>query len=154
MPDDDLFEVEELERAAEWRLRKVDVDPTDATSRAAAVRLEVLAGDVRRMRDSPLFREYIAICNWLGESDGIVGLHGHGERLPCQDRRRSFAGERRGLPARSDRSGEADVRRGVKRALSLRGPHRPFGRLRLDETGAASMFTSPTQWERSARSAG
>ena len=60
MPHDDLFEVEELERAAEWRLRKVDVDPTDATSRAAAVRLEVLAGDVRRMRDSPLFREYMA----------------------------------------------------------------------------------------------
>ena len=118
------------------------------------LRPEVLAGDVRRMRDSPLFRENIAICNWLGESDGIVDFMDMANDYRAQDRCRSFARERRGLPARSDRSGKADVRRGVKRALSLRGPHRPFGRLRLDETGAASMFTSPTQWERSARSAG
>ncbi|MGC1408746.1 MAG: hypothetical protein WA864_07365 [Acetobacteraceae bacterium] len=70
--DEDLLEVEELERAAEWRLRKVDADPTDAVSRDAAARLEKLAADVRRLRGSPLFREYAAICNWLGESDGIV----------------------------------------------------------------------------------
>jgi len=70
--DADLFEVEELERAAEWRLRKVDEDPIDAVSRDAAARLETLAADVRRLRGSPLFREYVAICNWLGESDGIV----------------------------------------------------------------------------------
>jgi hypothetical protein len=72
MADDDLFEVEQLERATEWRLRKVDEDPTDATSRAAAARLEALAKDVGRLRDTPLFREYMAICNWLGESDGIT----------------------------------------------------------------------------------
>jgi hypothetical protein len=70
--DADLFEVEELERAAEWRLRKVDEDPIDAVSRDAAARLETLAADVRRLRGSPLFREYVAICNLLGESDGIV----------------------------------------------------------------------------------
>ncbi len=70
--DEDLFEVEELERAAEWRLRKVDADPTDAVSREAAARLGKLAEEVRRLRGSPLFGEYVAICNWLGESDGIV----------------------------------------------------------------------------------
>ena len=68
---DDLFEVERLERVAEWRLRKVDADPTDIKSSSAAARLEALADDVRRLRSSPLFREYVAICNWLGESDGV-----------------------------------------------------------------------------------
>ena len=53
-------------------MRKVDADPSDATSREAAGLLERLAEDVRRLRGSPLFREYMAICNWLGESDGIV----------------------------------------------------------------------------------
>lgn len=72
--DEDLFEVEELEHAAEWRLRKVDADPTDAVSRAAAARLGILAADVRRLRGSGLFGEYVAICNWLGESDGIVAF--------------------------------------------------------------------------------
>jgi hypothetical protein len=72
--DEDLFEVEELEHAAEWRLRKVDADPTDAVSREAAARLRILAADVRRLRGSRLFGEYVAICNWLGESDGIVGF--------------------------------------------------------------------------------
>jgi hypothetical protein len=70
--DEDLFEVEELEHAAEWRLRKVDADPTDAVSREAAARLGILAADVRRLRGSRLFGEYVVICNWLGESDGIV----------------------------------------------------------------------------------
>lgn len=72
MSDDDLFEVEELYRAAEWRLRKVDADPADAVSAAAARQLERLAEDVRRLRGTPLFQEYLAICNWLGESDGIA----------------------------------------------------------------------------------
>ncbi len=73
MSDDDLFEVEELHRAAEWRLRKVDADPTDAVSAAAATQLEKLAEDVRRLRGTPLFQEYaLAICNWLGESGGIA----------------------------------------------------------------------------------
>ena len=67
-----MEEAEELERAAEWRLRKVDADPADATSREAAALLERLAEDVRRLQRSPLFVEYMAIRNWLGESDGIV----------------------------------------------------------------------------------
>ena len=67
-----MEEAEELERAADWRMRKVDADPSDATSREAAALLERLAQDVRRLPDSPVFREYVAICNWLGESDGIA----------------------------------------------------------------------------------
>jgi hypothetical protein len=72
MSDDDLFEAEELERAAEWRLRKVDAEPTDEQSVVAAQLLERLATEVRALSGSPLHREYTAICNWLGESDGIA----------------------------------------------------------------------------------
>ena len=72
MSDEDPFEAEQLERVAEWRLRKVDADPSDEKSAAAARHLEKLAEDVRRLRGSPLFQEYLAICNWLGESDGIT----------------------------------------------------------------------------------
>ena len=67
-----MEEAEELERTAEWRLRKVDANPADEQSRAAAALLERLAKDLRGRADSSLFREYTAICNWLGESDGIV----------------------------------------------------------------------------------
>jgi hypothetical protein len=72
MSDDDQFEAEELERVAAWRLRRVDEDPADKKSAAAARQLETLADDVRRLRGSALFQEYLAICNWLGESDGIT----------------------------------------------------------------------------------
>jgi hypothetical protein len=71
MSDDDPFEAEQLERAAEWRMRKVDEDPSDERSAAAARLLEKLAEEIRQLRSSPLFQEYVAICNWLGESDGI-----------------------------------------------------------------------------------
>ncbi len=71
MSDDDPFEVEQLERAAEWRLRKVDEDPADERSATAARELQRLAEEVRHLRSAPLFQEYVAICNWLGESDGI-----------------------------------------------------------------------------------
>ena len=64
-------EVEELERAAEWRLRLVDRDPRDGQSAAAAALLQRLADELRAMPASPLYREYVAICNWLGESDDI-----------------------------------------------------------------------------------
>ena len=67
-----MEEADELERAAEWRMRKVDADPSDKVSRDAAVLLEKLAADVRRLPGSPAFREYTAICNWLSESDDIV----------------------------------------------------------------------------------
>jgi hypothetical protein len=67
-----MEEAEELERATEWRLRKVDVDPSDAVSRDASALLEKLAGDVRRLQGVPVVREYAAIRNWLSESDGIT----------------------------------------------------------------------------------
>lgn len=67
-----MEEVEELERAAEWRMRKVDADPSDDISRHAAVLLQKLADDVRQLQGSAVLREYTAICNWLAESDDIV----------------------------------------------------------------------------------
>jgi hypothetical protein len=67
-----MEEAEDLERVAEWRMRKVDADPTDTTSREASALLEKLAADVRRSHGSAAFREFTAICNWLSESDEIA----------------------------------------------------------------------------------
>ena len=55
-------------RAAKWRMRKVDgsVRRDQPGSRGAAGEL----ADVRRLPGSEVFREYTAICNWLGRSDG------------------------------------------------------------------------------------
>jgi hypothetical protein len=64
-------EIEELERAAEWRLRLADADPTDAASQAAARLLQHLADDLRRNDYAPLWTELRSIGNWLGESDAI-----------------------------------------------------------------------------------
>lgn len=70
--DSGLPEVADLEAAAEWRLRKVDADPGDRQSAAAAQRLQLLADDLRNSQASSLYREYGAICNWLAESDDIA----------------------------------------------------------------------------------
>jgi hypothetical protein len=64
-------EIEELERAAAWRLRLVDADPEDAGSAAAARLLEHLADDLRRNDYALLWTELRSIGNWLGESDAI-----------------------------------------------------------------------------------
>src|SRR4051794_40112592 len=63
---DDTIEAAELERAADWRLRKVGENPLDAQSAAAADLLQKLANEVR---GSPASIEYLAILNWLGEFD-------------------------------------------------------------------------------------
>lgn len=68
-PIDDPIEAAELERAADWRVRKVGEDPSDAQSATAAQLLSRLAEDVRRLRGSPIYTEYLAILNWLGEFD-------------------------------------------------------------------------------------
>ena len=71
MTDPDPQEVADLEAAAAWRLRKVDANPDDRQSAAAAQRLQKLADELRHLQASPLYREYGAICNWLAESDDI-----------------------------------------------------------------------------------
>ena len=60
-------EAEALERTAEWRRRNDAAD-------AAAV-LERLAVALRALGESPVTREYVAICNWLGESGEIADFH-------------------------------------------------------------------------------
>jgi hypothetical protein len=71
MTDPDPQEVTDLEAAAEWRLRKVDANPSDQQNAAAAMRLQKLADDLRHRHGSPAYRELGAICNWLAESDDI-----------------------------------------------------------------------------------
>jgi hypothetical protein len=69
--EDDPIEAEELERAADWRLRKLGENPKDAQSATAAKFLQKLANELRRSRGSPVYTEYLAILNWLGEFDAI-----------------------------------------------------------------------------------
>jgi len=68
---DEPPEIEELERAAAWRLRLVDADPGDTASVAAARVLETLADDLRRNDYASLWTELRSIGNWLAESDAI-----------------------------------------------------------------------------------
>jgi hypothetical protein len=65
----DPIEAAELERAADWRIRKMGVDPADEMSAAAARLLQKLADEVRGLKGSPVYTEYLAILNWLGEFD-------------------------------------------------------------------------------------
>jgi hypothetical protein len=67
----DPIEAAELERAADWRIRKLGENPADQQSAAAAKLLSKLADDVRRLRRSAVYTEYLAILNWLGEFDVI-----------------------------------------------------------------------------------
>jgi len=69
--NDDPPEVQDLERAAEWRLSRVDQDPHDSESAEAAALLQRLANELRPLQGSSLYRELGAICNWLAESDDI-----------------------------------------------------------------------------------
>jgi hypothetical protein len=71
---DDLPEAVELERAADWRIRKLGDNPGDAESAAAARLLQKLADDLRALAGSPAYREYPAICGWLDEFDGMAEL--------------------------------------------------------------------------------
>ena len=69
--DEAAEEIAELERVADWRLRKADANPADQQSAKAASQLRKLADDLRRAPDTKLLDEYRCVCNWLGESDGI-----------------------------------------------------------------------------------
>jgi hypothetical protein len=75
MQDNDLIEAIELERAADWRIKKLGENPTDRQSAAAAKLLQKLADDVRGLRDATAYKEYRAICGWLDEFDGMAELH-------------------------------------------------------------------------------
>jgi hypothetical protein len=74
MSDVDLPEAVELERAADWRIKKLGENPADTESAAAAKLLQGLADDLRRLRGSPAYTEYQAICGWLDEFDGMAEL--------------------------------------------------------------------------------
>jgi hypothetical protein len=68
---DDLQEAVELERIADWRIRKAGENPADRDNRAAARLLQKLADDLRGLVDSRAFVEYRAICHWLDEYEGM-----------------------------------------------------------------------------------
>jgi hypothetical protein len=63
------IEAVELERAADWRIRKLGGNPSDQVSANAAKLLQKLADEVRGLVGSPAYTEYLAILNWLGEFD-------------------------------------------------------------------------------------
>jgi hypothetical protein len=83
MHDADLPEAVELERMADWRIKKLGENPADRDSAAAAELLQKLADDLRARRGSPVYREYQAICGWLDEFDGMAELseYAHDYRL-------------------------------------------------------------------------
>jgi hypothetical protein len=70
----DLPEALELERTADWRIKKLGENPDDAESARAAELLQQLADDLRALAGSPAYREYQAICGWLDEFDGMAEL--------------------------------------------------------------------------------
>lgn len=70
----DMAEAEALERVAAWRLRKVDADPSDTASLRAARQLEKLAGELRALRGTKAHTEFLALQNWLSESDDVSEL--------------------------------------------------------------------------------
>ena len=74
MSEHDFPEAAALERAAEWRMRLVDADPSDAASSVAARHLQQLADDLRAMPDNPDIEQYRCLCHWLCSSDGITDL--------------------------------------------------------------------------------
>ncbi|HVH81209.1 MAG TPA: hypothetical protein VM782_17555 [Stellaceae bacterium] len=80
---EDTLEAVELERTADWRIRKLGENPNDGESARAAGLLQKLADDVRRLAGSPVYNEYQAICGWLDEFDGMSELseYAHEYRL-------------------------------------------------------------------------
>jgi len=75
MTEVDLPEAVELERTADWRIKKLGENPGDTDSARAAKLLQKLADDLRALRRSSAYREYQAICGWLDEFDGMAELN-------------------------------------------------------------------------------
>ena len=65
----DTIEAAELERVGDWRITKLGENPADEVNAKAAKLLQKLADEVRGLRGSPAYTEYLAILNWLGEFD-------------------------------------------------------------------------------------
>ena len=80
---DEPPEIGELERTADWRIKKLGENPGDAASAVAAEPLQKLADDLRVLAGSAIYREYQAICGWLDEVDGMaeLGEYAHAYRL-------------------------------------------------------------------------
>ncbi len=74
MADTDPWEAIELERAADWRIKRLGENPSDRQSENAAKLLQKLADDLRKLASSPAYNEYRAICGWLDEFDGMAEL--------------------------------------------------------------------------------
>jgi len=72
--NEDPMEAVELERTADWRIKKLGENPSDRESAEAAKLLQKLADDLRRLCGSPTYKEYQAICGWLDEFDGMAEL--------------------------------------------------------------------------------
>jgi hypothetical protein len=72
MTADGPEEAAELERVADWRIKKLGADPSDVTSGTAAKLLQKLADEVRALTASPAYAEYRAICGWLDEYEGMA----------------------------------------------------------------------------------
>jgi hypothetical protein len=79
----DLLEAVELERAADWRIKKLGENPADSESAGAAKLLQKLADDLRTLAGSGPYKEYQAICGWLDEFDGMAELseYAHAYRM-------------------------------------------------------------------------
>ena len=71
----DLPEVIELERVADWRIKKLGENPGDAESARAAKLLQKLADELRAIGDSSAYKEFQAICGWFDEFDGMIELN-------------------------------------------------------------------------------
>jgi hypothetical protein len=80
---DDPEEAVELERIADWRIKKLGEDSSDTVSATAAKLLQKLADELRALTGSPAYAEYRAICGWLDEYDGREDFaeRAHGYRL-------------------------------------------------------------------------
>lgn len=61
-------EIRDLERTAEHCMRRVDANPADRASAAAAEQLLRLASHLRQPEAAPLLKELHALTNWIGES--------------------------------------------------------------------------------------
>ena len=81
MSEHDQAEAAELERAAEWRLRQADANPSDTASLAAARLLQNLATDLRGREASPLLHEFRAASDqWQRVAEHLFELSPSGSR--------------------------------------------------------------------------